>query len=77
MKLMQEIKQEINNAEHKKEELEKILSKRMTTVVNKEIELIKEEYGAVPKIIEVQLINSRELSSFCDTYIMKEVVVKI
>ena len=46
-------------------------------LINKEIDLIEEEYGAVPKSINVEFINSREVGSFCNTYILRGVLVEI
>lgn len=72
-----EINDQLNKINLEKRRIEDVLSSRMTTIIEKEIQSINEEYGASPKSIEVEFINSRSVGSFCDTYILREVRVKI
>lgn len=77
LKLIPEIKEELSNAKFKKAEFEKLLSGRMRTVISKEIESVKETYGASPSSINIEFINTSAIGEISDHYIMQEVRVKI
>lgn len=77
LKLIPEIKEELGNAKFKKEAIEKLLSDRMRTVISKEIESIKEIYGASPSSIDVEFINTSSIGHYSDHYIMQQVNVRI
>ena len=66
-----------HDLKQEKYRLEKELSNRISQVIEKELNAIKEEYGENPKSINIEMINTRTIENKYDHWILQIVEVKI
>jgi len=77
MKTITEIKNELYQIRLDKKELEDELSRRMRAIIVEEIRMISLEFGASPKSINVEFVNTSTIFQPIDHYILQEVSVEI